>query len=367
MTLAEGTRPDVSVVVCTYNRCTLLPDALRSLLAQDPGGVRWELIVVDNNSRDATREVVRELVESERGEMRYVFEPRQGLCHARNAGIAAARAPVVAFTDDDVRVAPDWVARIHGAFAAHPEVDFVGGRVLPRWPRTPPAWLTAEHWAPLAVVDLGDQPFQTSAARPVCLVGANLAFRRDVFARVGGFSPAFQHPAGSNCCTDDHEMELRVWRAGGTGLYLPGLVVTADVQEDRLDRAYHRRWHQGHGRMCARMRLAESTAPDGSLHEDAAAPGLTLCGAPAFLYRGLLEEGARWVATTLRRRPARAFMHENRARHLAAYVGARFHEHRAARTRSLPAELLAFTGTLVRKKLGARSTLPVAATWLTLV
>lgn len=358
-------RPDVSVVVCTYNRCALLPDALHSLLAQDAGEVRWELIVVDNNSRDATGEVVRALVESGRGRIRYVFEGTQGLCHARNAGIAAARAPVVAFTDDDVRVAPDWVARIHDAFGAHPEVDFVGGRVLPRWPRTPPAWLTAEHWAPLAVIDLGDLPFRTSAERPVCLVGANLAFRRDVFARVGPFSPAFQHPAGGNCCSDDHEMELRVWRAGGTGLYLPGLVVTADVQEDRLHRAYHRRWHQGHGRMCARMRLAETTAPDGSLGEPAAGP--TLCGAPAFLYRELLEQGARWAGTLALRDRSRAFMHETRARHLAAYVGARYREHRAARTRSLPAEALRFTGSLLRTKLGALTSRTLAAaSWTTL-
>jgi glycosyltransferase involved in cell wall biosynthesis len=356
---------DVSVVVCTYDRCALLVDALASLLAQDAGRVRWELIVVDNNSRDDTPETVLRAMEPGGVEVRYLFEPRQGLCHARNAGIAAARAPVVAFTDDDVRVTPDWVRRIHRAFAAHPEVDFVGGRVLPRWPRTPPAWLTAEHWAPLAAMDLGDRRFRTSAARPVCLVGANLAFRREVFARVGPFSPEFQHPAGGNCCTDDHEMELRVWRAGGVGLYLPGLVVTADVQENRLDPAYHRRWHQGHGRMCARMGLAEATAPDGSLREPAAGE-VTLYGAPAFLYRSLVEEGARWAGTTLLRRRARAFMHENRARHLAAYVGARYREHRDAHARSLPAEALNFTGAILRKKLGAfASRTPGAGSWTT--
>src|SRR5436305_8400951 len=136
---------DVSVIISTYNRCEMLPAALESILAQETAGTRYELIVVDNNSTDKTREVVESFIARGHANLRYVFEGKQGLSHARNAGIAAARAPIIAFTDDDVRAASDWVASIKRVFDEHPEVDFVGGKVLPRWEAEPPSWLTPDH------------------------------------------------------------------------------------------------------------------------------------------------------------------------------------------------------------------------------
>ena len=98
-------------------------------------------------------------------------ETKQGLSHARNAGIAAARAPIIAFTDDDVRVGPDWLAAIMRTVRAYPGVSVVGGKVLPIWPAPPPPWLTPEHWGPLALVDYGEQPVRVDADNPLCLVG----------------------------------------------------------------------------------------------------------------------------------------------------------------------------------------------------
>src|SRR5438105_3335543 len=104
--------PDISVVISTYNRCGWLSGALESVLAQETGGARYEVIVVDNNSTDQTREVVEAFMARGQANLRYVFEGQQGLSYARNAGIAAARAPLIAFTDDDVRAARDWVVSI---------------------------------------------------------------------------------------------------------------------------------------------------------------------------------------------------------------------------------------------------------------
>src|SRR5690349_5231481 len=103
---------DVSVCICTYNRCQTLRSALESVLGQEADGVRFEVIVVDNNSTDDTKQVVESFVRRGHSNLRYSFEGRQGLSHARNAGIAVARSPLVAFTDDDIRVAPDWVSTI---------------------------------------------------------------------------------------------------------------------------------------------------------------------------------------------------------------------------------------------------------------
>ena len=133
-------RCDVSVVLSTYNRADRLPSALDALLSQSAGAA-YEVIVVDNNSTDATRTVIEQAAARSDGRLRYVFEPRQGLSHGRNAGIAAARSPIIAFSDDDVRVAPDWIAQLKRTFDAHPEIDYVGGRVLPHWLAPPPRWL----------------------------------------------------------------------------------------------------------------------------------------------------------------------------------------------------------------------------------
>src|SRR5262249_38701303 len=118
---------DISVVITTHNRCALLPGALKDVLSQEPSGPRYEVIMVDNNSTYQTRETIQSFIESGNSNLRYVFEARQGISYGRNAGIAHANARIIAFTDDDVRVAPNWVSNIKRAFDEHSEVDFVGG------------------------------------------------------------------------------------------------------------------------------------------------------------------------------------------------------------------------------------------------
>src|SRR5581483_7644952 len=129
---------DVSVVISTYNRCQLLEGALGALLAQSTRQIDYEILLVDNNSSDQTRAVVEALAAKNPQKLKYLFEARQGLSYGRNTGIAAAKAPIIAFTDDDVRVAEDWVWQIKAGFENDPDIDFLGGKVVPRWPAEPP-------------------------------------------------------------------------------------------------------------------------------------------------------------------------------------------------------------------------------------
>jgi glycosyltransferase involved in cell wall biosynthesis len=348
--MAAPSDPEVSVVLSTYNRAALLPAALGALLDQT-GGVAYEIIVVDNNSTDATRPTVEALAATAGGRLRYAFEPRQGLSYGRNTGIGLARAPIVAFTDDDVRVAPDWVASIREVFAHEPGIDYVGGRVLPRWAQPPPRWLTDAHWAPLALQDYGPDPFVTGRQRAICLVGASLAFRRRVFDRVGLFHPALQRVKDGIGSTEDHEFQLRVWRAGMRGLYAPEVVAVADIPPERMTRAYHRRWHRGHGRHCALMRLRELVPADlGPMTEPDDL--VRLFGVPAFVYAELPRNAARWLEAVLRRRDP--FFYANKLRHYWHYIltGARLH---AAGARRRPAaEIGAFAVAYWRKRRARR-------------
>jgi glycosyltransferase involved in cell wall biosynthesis len=300
---------DVSVVVTTYNRADVLPRALQGLLRQDARGVRYEVVVVDNNSTDSTRQVVEACMAGGQGSVRYVFEARQGISHGRNAGILSSRAPIVAFTDDDVTVAPDWVATLKRSLDAHPEADCVGGRVLLRAGQILPSWLTRDHWGPVALLDYGDAPFFVTDQRRLCLIGANTAFRRRVFERIGLY-------AAHMVAVNDNEILVRLWRSGGRGLYIPELVVVSDVATERLTKTYHRRWHQRHGRYSALM-------------HDEGLEGTRwgrLLGVPAWIYREALEGSARWLACWLGGKPDRAFLHERRVRFALGFVGSRWRE-----------------------------------------
>lgn len=337
---------DVSVIVSTYNRADRLGLALDALLAQKTG-ISYEIIVVDNNSSDRTAELVAEFDRKSSGRLRYAFEPRQGLSHARNTGIALAQASLIAFSDDDVRVAPDWVRRVKSAFDARPDVDYIGGRVLPHWLQAPPSWLTRAHWSPLALQDYGDEPLVSGPQRAVCLVGANLAFRRRVFDIVGDFSASLGRIKDGIGSTEDHDMQLRVWRAGMIGLYVPDLLVYADVTPDRLYPAYHRRWHRGHGRHCALMRLRELVPADlGPLSEP---PDIvTLFGAPAFVYHDLVKTGYSWLRAVWRRGDARFYEHQ--AYHIWSYLRTSQQVFSRERRPGGSAELMRFVRAYRRKR-----------------
>ena len=348
---------ELSVVLCTYNRADLLPAALDALLAPQ-GSIDYEIIVVDNNSSDATAATVRAFVERSRGRIRSAFEPRQGLSNARNRGIGAARADIIAFVDDDVRVASNWVMELAHVFATHPDVDYVGGRVLPHWLEPPPPWLTTAHWSPLALQDYGTEPFVTGRNRAICLVGANLAFRRRVFDRVGAFTPELGRIKDGIGSTEDHDMQLRVWRAGMHGLYAPSVVTVADVPADRMTKAYHRRWHRGHGRHAAAMRLRELVPADmGPMSEPRDI--VSLFGSPAYVYADALYFARRWLRALVRGEDS--FFYANKLRHTRSYLRAR----RAARpdtsVTAAVLELASFAVAYWRKRTRRRAVARVTA------
>jgi glucosyl-dolichyl phosphate glucuronosyltransferase len=306
---------DVSIVICTYNRAAEVGRALDAVLAQRDAPPH-EVIVVDNNSTDATRDVIEARARTS-PHLRYVFEGRQGLPYARNAGIAAVRAPIVAFTDDDIIVAPDWVASIARAFDRFPDADMIGGRVLPRWPGGgPPAWLTPKQLAPLALQDKGDAPLfvDRDNAAP-CLIGANFAFRRSAFEKAGLFDSEYTR-------TQDREIQIRLWKAGGRGVYVPDLVTHVDVPADRLTKDYFRLWYTRAGRFHSRMGLLDVLDANGRMVEPD--PERRIAGAPAFLYPQLLGAVCQALRARMARNDVGATYHGNRARYLAAYLRERW-------------------------------------------
>jgi len=119
---------NITVVVCTFNRCESLKITLDSLLEQNNDNItNSEIIVVDNNSKDNTRTIVESYFSAFKGRLRYTFEAKQGLSFARNRGIKEAKGKVIAFTDDDVVVAKDWILKINEEFNHKRDVDCILG------------------------------------------------------------------------------------------------------------------------------------------------------------------------------------------------------------------------------------------------
>lgn len=324
--------PDISAIVCTYNRSRLLAEALSHIVAQQADGLRYEVIVVDNNSTDNTRQVVEGFTAASRVAVRYLAERRQGVSHARNAAIAAARAPLLAFFDDDVMVARDWLLKIKRRLGAHREVDYVGGKVLPRWQVAPPAWLLPDNWAPIAAQDYGDRPFVVDSAATRGLISANLAIRRRALDAVGGFRPELQRVRDGIGSMEDQELLERLAHAGFRGLYAPEIVVWADVPQARMTRRYHRRWHRGHGKFYA---ISRSPA-----FEQSAAG--RLFDVPAHLYRQAAADATAWLKHMLCGQMAPAFARESRLWFFLGFVRERRRQYLSAQPRGNARELAAF-------------------------
>jgi glucosyl-dolichyl phosphate glucuronosyltransferase len=308
--------PDISIVLPTYNRAADLPQAIDSALDQTAPPDAYELVVVDNNSTDDTGRLVDDLSRRYPGRIRYVLERKQGVAYARNAGIGASRAEILAFFDDDVRVAPDWIETLLRVYRECPGVECLGGKVLPEWSAPPPPWLTRAHWAPLALQDFGDAPMILSPENPKGLISANLSCRRSLLNRIGGFSPVFQRVKDGIGSLEDDEWIRRLWKAGGRALYVPDLIAYTDVPGARLTRDYHRRWHRGHGRFYALLRADEF---------ERSTVG-ALLGVPAHMYRAAMRDVAGWATSALAGRTDEAFLHEVKLRFFRGFLGQRLSE-----------------------------------------
>jgi len=275
---------DVSVILCTYNRATLLDTALRSLEAMKwSSGFIWELLVVDNNSTDRTKAVVEAANGRGRLACEYLFEPRQGKSHALNTGIARARGGVLAFTDDDVTFDPGWLAAVWKVFE-DPECVGMAGRIIPVWTTSRPRWYTES--GPYALMtaivryEFGDE--RRPVVRPPW--GANMAYRRDAFTRYGGFDPRFGPMGQTLMRGEDVLFACQLMAAGEKLLYVPDAIVYHPVEPERLTKRYFLAYYYQNGRMDIRMYPVPSST-------------VRWFGVPRHLLRALLTNAARWMTS----------------------------------------------------------------------
>jgi glycosyltransferase involved in cell wall biosynthesis len=242
----------VTVVLCTYNRCQSLANALQSVSASEmPSSIAWEVLVVDNNSTDQTREVVEGFARRHPGRFRYLFEPTPGKSHALNAGIRDAHGDILAFIDDDVTVEKNWLRNLTGVLVGNAWAGS-GGRILPEKTLSPPPWLPLDGpdnmGGILALFDLGDESIELSQPP----FGTNMAFQKTMFEKHGGFRLDLGPRPGSELRNEDTEFGRRLLSAGERLRYEPSAKVYHRVPEERLTTGYFLKFCFDHGRASIR-------------------------------------------------------------------------------------------------------------------
>ena len=270
-----------TVIVCTYNRCQILAKTLESVAASKvPDSVEWEVLIVDNNSSDQTREVVEDFCRRYPGRFRYLFERRQGLSSARNAGIRESQSEILAFTDDDATVEPDWLWNLTSALHGG-EWTGAGGRIIPVWAGPLPGWLSTadpDTMGPFGAFNLG--PEAGPLKRPP--FGGNMAFRREAFEEYGDFRADLGRSGSNLQGREDIEFANRLLAGGERLRYEPGAIVRHPAPECRMEKRYVLRWWYWYGR----SEIAESGPPDAKW---------VIRGVPLYLFRRLV----RWTLQSM--------------------------------------------------------------------
>ena len=231
----------ISAVVCTYDRYARLGNCLATLERQTLPREQCEIIVVDNTPERA---------ESDRqaasyaswGNLRWIHETRPGLSNARNVAMWQARAPLLAFIDDDALASPGWLAALVDAFAGFGQsVHIVGGPVQPVWGQGRPEWLADGLLGYLSLVDRGGDARVLGEGEWVA--GTNVAYRTERLRAAGGFAPALGRAGAGTVLlsNDETELEERIKAAGGRVGWAPAAAVEHCIDAARVDRRWFRR------------------------------------------------------------------------------------------------------------------------------
>ena len=235
---------ELSIIICTYNRAASLEIVLDSLLKQE--GVdqenTWEIVVVDNNSSDLTKNTVKSFSKSLN--IRYILEKRQGKSNALNTGIKNSLGRILAFTDDDVIIDRKWVKTILGVTRNNKYLVY-GGRVVPVWPEKVPDWISKKGpyhlpivGGPIVAHDLGNEPREYGKKMWVP-TGANMFCEKKIFSRYGNYRVDLgPRPGKPGYFHEDSEVMFRLINNGIKLFYCQNAIVYHPVNKDRLNKKY---------------------------------------------------------------------------------------------------------------------------------
>ncbi len=217
-----------SFIICTYNRASYLKETIESVLFHFKDKQNFELLVIDNNSKDHTVQVV----ESFAGNpvLKYFLETRQGLSHARNRGMAEAKGDIMVFIDDDVDIHNNYLNLMEKLYS-DPAINIVGGKVLP-YNLDIPEWLPQQFYFIASIFDVGNEPRFVEK-----LMGANYSMRREVTEKVGLYNTELGRKGNNLMGGEENDYLARAQAKGYKVFYHPELIVYHKI-ENKLNKEY---------------------------------------------------------------------------------------------------------------------------------
>lgn len=236
-----------SIIIATYDRVDSLGRLLSSIASHfGSSPIDYEVIVADNSRDPNLGARIHDLIERFRREgmeqIRLVREPQPGKCAAQNTAIRTARGDILAFFDDDVTVTPDWLTAA-ARFFQEAGLDAMQGPIL-----VPPEMQANEDFrrAQHKFRTINFVQYRPDLKEIKTLTGANMAIRREVFARIGLFNEELG--PGRSGISEDVEFARRLVDAGGRIGYEPKAGVYHEVDWRRLTEEFFRKRHEDQGR-----------------------------------------------------------------------------------------------------------------------
>jgi GT2 family glycosyltransferase len=232
--LPEAKLPSLSAIICTHKRYKLLSQSVQSLLEQDIETEKIEIIVVDNSGHAEQAQAFSQHYAGLKN-VRFIHEKKPGLSNARNIGAHLARAPIVAYIDDDAIAAPNWASEVLAAFEEMGDaVAVVGGPVRPIWLMPRPDWLTAEMEGFFSILDYGCERRRLNPGE--WLVGCNLSFRREFVISLGGFSTHLGRCGDLSLLSNEENHLIDLIRANAKAVvYAPSAIVDHQIDGSRTN------------------------------------------------------------------------------------------------------------------------------------
>ena len=231
----------LTAIICTYNRAKYIGNLLESIAKNDLDKNAYEIVLVDNNCTDNTREICEAFAKAPKDvQFRYVVEPEQGLSAARNKGIKEAKGDVIVYIDDDALVGTDYLRTYAEWFETHPKTMACGGPIEPLYETKEPAWMTPYTKALLtAWMNYGDKVREYPKGRYPG--GGNAAYRKEVFEKVGLFNTALGRKGGNLMGSEEKDIFDKMHSLGMQVLYLPNPVLHHLIPQAKLEPDYFNR------------------------------------------------------------------------------------------------------------------------------
>ncbi|CDM69228.1 Glycosyl transferase, family 2 [Clostridium bornimense] len=225
----------ISVVVCTYNRSEVLNKCIESIIRNNYPKEKYEVIIIDNNSKDNTKDTVYNYINKGLN-IKYFLEENIGLSFARNKGIDVSKGNIIIFLDDDTQISKGYLQAIKEFYSVNPEVVFAAGKINPIWTIEKPKWFSKAFSSIVGETLYGDE--DRVLKRGEMPIGANMIFKREVFDEVGKFNINLGIQGDKLYLGEESDLYNRIVKKGYEVYYIANASVDHTVHNNKVNKEY---------------------------------------------------------------------------------------------------------------------------------